>query len=145
MQKGWDDAPHLSDKVKTELLASFPAHLGGNPDQLMLAGQMRHRREGQPLDDPLDFGARRHHQAHPMASNRPDSAMPTNMPMAKPDVIPLRKALDTFLSRISDNLEVLSGKSLPWRSDAQMRRVWWLQWGLAGRGQRGWDHAKPSK
>lgn len=26
MQKGWDDAPHLSDKVKTELLASFPAH-----------------------------------------------------------------------------------------------------------------------
>lgn len=26
MQKGWDDAPHLSDRVKTELLASFPAH-----------------------------------------------------------------------------------------------------------------------
>lgn len=26
MQKGWDDAPHLSDKVKTDLLASFPAH-----------------------------------------------------------------------------------------------------------------------
>lgn len=26
MQKGWDDAPHLSEKVKTELLASFPAH-----------------------------------------------------------------------------------------------------------------------
>ena len=26
MQKGWDDAPHLSDKAKTELLASFPAH-----------------------------------------------------------------------------------------------------------------------
>lgn len=26
MQKGWNDAPHLSDKVKSELLASFPAH-----------------------------------------------------------------------------------------------------------------------
>lgn len=26
MQKGWDDAPHLSEKVKAELLASFPAH-----------------------------------------------------------------------------------------------------------------------
>ena len=26
MQKGWDDAPHLSDKVKEELLSSFPAH-----------------------------------------------------------------------------------------------------------------------
>lgn len=26
MQKGWDDAPHLSEKAKTELLASFPAH-----------------------------------------------------------------------------------------------------------------------
>ena len=26
MQKGWDDAPHLSEKVKTELLSSFPAH-----------------------------------------------------------------------------------------------------------------------
>lgn len=26
MQKGWDDAPHLSDKVKTELLEAFPAH-----------------------------------------------------------------------------------------------------------------------
>lgn len=26
MQKGWDDAPHLSEKVKTDLLASFPAH-----------------------------------------------------------------------------------------------------------------------
>lgn len=26
MQKGWDDAPHLSDKVKSDLLASFPAH-----------------------------------------------------------------------------------------------------------------------
>lgn len=26
MNVGWDDAPHLSDKVKTELLASFPAH-----------------------------------------------------------------------------------------------------------------------
>lgn len=26
MRKGWDDAPHLSDKVKEELLASFPAH-----------------------------------------------------------------------------------------------------------------------
>lgn len=26
MQKGWDDAPHLSAKVKEELLASFPAH-----------------------------------------------------------------------------------------------------------------------
>lgn len=26
MQKGWDDAPHLSDKVKEDLLASFPAH-----------------------------------------------------------------------------------------------------------------------
>lgn len=26
MQKGWDDAPHLSEKVKEELLASFPAH-----------------------------------------------------------------------------------------------------------------------
>lgn len=26
MQKGWDDAPHLSEKVKQELLASFPAH-----------------------------------------------------------------------------------------------------------------------
>ena len=26
MQKGWDDAPHLSEKAKTELLASYPAH-----------------------------------------------------------------------------------------------------------------------
>lgn len=26
MQKGWDDAPHLSEKVKTELLAAYPAH-----------------------------------------------------------------------------------------------------------------------
>jgi phage terminase large subunit-like protein len=26
MQKGWDDAPHLNEKVKEELLASFPAH-----------------------------------------------------------------------------------------------------------------------
>lgn len=26
MQKGWDDAPHLSESVKTDLLASFPAH-----------------------------------------------------------------------------------------------------------------------
>lgn len=26
MQKGWDDAPHLNEKVKRELLASFPAH-----------------------------------------------------------------------------------------------------------------------
>lgn len=26
MQKGWDDAPHLTEKVKEELLASFPAH-----------------------------------------------------------------------------------------------------------------------
>lgn len=26
MQKGWDDAPHLNDKVKRDLLASFPAH-----------------------------------------------------------------------------------------------------------------------
>lgn len=26
MQKGWDDAPHLNDKVKMDLLASFPAH-----------------------------------------------------------------------------------------------------------------------
>lgn len=26
MRKGWDDAPHLSDKTKEELLASFPAH-----------------------------------------------------------------------------------------------------------------------
>lgn len=26
MQKGWDDAPHLSEKVKEELLASFPKH-----------------------------------------------------------------------------------------------------------------------
>lgn len=26
MQKGWDDAPHLNDKVKADLLASFPAH-----------------------------------------------------------------------------------------------------------------------
>ncbi|WP_244637021.1 terminase family protein [Pantoea agglomerans] len=26
MNVGWDDAPHLSEKVKTELLASFPAH-----------------------------------------------------------------------------------------------------------------------
>ena len=26
MQKGWDDAPHLSEKVKEDLLASFPAH-----------------------------------------------------------------------------------------------------------------------
>lgn len=26
MQKGWDDAPHLSEKVKQDLLASFPAH-----------------------------------------------------------------------------------------------------------------------
>lgn len=26
MQKGWDDAPHLNEKVKRDLLASFPAH-----------------------------------------------------------------------------------------------------------------------
>jgi phage terminase large subunit-like protein len=26
MQKGWDDAPHLSESVKSDLLASFPAH-----------------------------------------------------------------------------------------------------------------------
>jgi phage terminase large subunit-like protein len=26
MQKGWDDAPHLSERVKEDLLASFPAH-----------------------------------------------------------------------------------------------------------------------
>lgn len=26
MQKGWDDAPHLTEKVKTELLAAYPAH-----------------------------------------------------------------------------------------------------------------------
>ena len=26
MQKGWDDAPHLSAKVKADLLSSFPAH-----------------------------------------------------------------------------------------------------------------------
>lgn len=26
MQKGWDDAPHLSPKVREDLLASFPAH-----------------------------------------------------------------------------------------------------------------------
>lgn len=26
MQKGWDDAPHLNEKVKQDLLASFPAH-----------------------------------------------------------------------------------------------------------------------
>lgn len=26
MQKGWDDAPHLSEKVKADLLAGFPAH-----------------------------------------------------------------------------------------------------------------------
>lgn len=26
MQRGWDDAPHLSEKVKEELLASFPKH-----------------------------------------------------------------------------------------------------------------------
>lgn len=26
MQKGWDDAPHLSDKVKEDLLGSYPAH-----------------------------------------------------------------------------------------------------------------------
>jgi len=26
MQKGWDDAPHLSDSVKADLLSSFPAH-----------------------------------------------------------------------------------------------------------------------
>lgn len=26
MQKGWDDAPHLSEKVKQELLESFPSH-----------------------------------------------------------------------------------------------------------------------
>lgn len=26
MQKGWDDAPHLSERVKADLLASFPAH-----------------------------------------------------------------------------------------------------------------------
>lgn len=26
MQKGWDDAPHLSEKVKEDLLASYPAH-----------------------------------------------------------------------------------------------------------------------
>jgi hypothetical protein len=26
MQKGWDDAPHLSEKVKEDLLSSFPKH-----------------------------------------------------------------------------------------------------------------------
>lgn len=26
MQKGWDDAPHLNEKVKADLLASFPLH-----------------------------------------------------------------------------------------------------------------------
>lgn len=26
MQKGWDDAPHLDERVKADLLASFPAH-----------------------------------------------------------------------------------------------------------------------
>lgn len=26
MRKGWDDAPHLTEKVKEDLLASFPAH-----------------------------------------------------------------------------------------------------------------------
>lgn len=26
MRKGWDDAPHLNEKVKADLLASFPAH-----------------------------------------------------------------------------------------------------------------------
>lgn len=26
MQKGWDDAPHLSEKTKEDLLSSFPAH-----------------------------------------------------------------------------------------------------------------------
>ena len=26
VQKGWDDAPHLSERVKEDLLASFPAH-----------------------------------------------------------------------------------------------------------------------
>lgn len=26
MQKGWDDAPHLTDKTKAELLAAFPSH-----------------------------------------------------------------------------------------------------------------------
>lgn len=26
MQKGWDDAPHLDEKVKEDLLSSFPAH-----------------------------------------------------------------------------------------------------------------------
>lgn len=26
MQKGWDDAPHLNEKVKEDLLSSFPAH-----------------------------------------------------------------------------------------------------------------------
>lgn len=26
MQKGWDDAPHLSEKVKSDLLGSFPSH-----------------------------------------------------------------------------------------------------------------------
>jgi hypothetical protein len=26
LQKGWDDAPHLTEKVKEELLASFPVH-----------------------------------------------------------------------------------------------------------------------
>lgn len=26
MQKGWDDTPHLSEKAKADLLASFPAH-----------------------------------------------------------------------------------------------------------------------
>jgi len=26
MQKGWDDAPHLNDQVKADLLSSFPAH-----------------------------------------------------------------------------------------------------------------------
>lgn len=26
MQKGWDDAPHLSEQVKAELLSGFPAH-----------------------------------------------------------------------------------------------------------------------
>lgn len=26
MNVGWDDAPHLSEKIKAELLSSFPAH-----------------------------------------------------------------------------------------------------------------------
>jgi phage terminase large subunit-like protein len=26
MQKGWDDAPHLNDQVKADLLSSFPSH-----------------------------------------------------------------------------------------------------------------------